>query len=155
MTYALGLRSRIALRGVHPDLVGLAERAIQTTSVDFRITEGVRSQARQNELYAAGASRTLDSRHLTGHAIDVVALVGGAVRWELSLYYDIAAAFRDASAGLGIPVEWGACWRIITRIPDLPGAVGDYVSRCRAKGRRALVDGPHFQLPQSKYPVTG
>lgn len=152
MAYKLGIRSRLALRGVHPDLVRLTEAAVARSEVDFRVTEGVRPEARQAALYAAGASRTQNSRHLTGHAVDVAALVAGAVRWELNLYYQIAEAFRDASRDIGVPVEWGACWRLIGKIDDLPAAVGDYVTRCRARGRKAFVDGPHFQLPRAIYP---
>lgn len=82
MSFRLSQRSRERLKGVHPDLVAVVEAAILLTPVDFMITEGLRTPARQAELVRAGASRTLNSRHLTGHAVDVAAWVDGGVRWD-------------------------------------------------------------------------
>lgn len=125
--FALGARSRARLQGVHPDLVRVVERAIQLTPVDFTVTEGLRDAKRQAQLVAAGASRTMNSRHLTGHAVDVAALVGGKVSWDWPLYGRIAAAFKAAAAELGVPIVWGGDW-----------------PRFR--------DGPHFELDRRTYP---
>jgi len=115
---------------VHPDLAAVVRRAAQITEVPFQITEGGRTLARQKELVRLGASRTMRSRHLTGHAVDVVAYVGSRVSWEFPLYRSIAEAFKAASRELGIPVEWGGDWR-------------------------SFKDGPHFQLPWKQYPAAG
>lgn len=128
MGYALSSLSRRRLRGVHPDLVRVVERAIELTPVDFRIQEGLRTKARQVELVKAGASQTLASRHITGHAVDVVALVGKVPRWDWPLYGYIAAAMKGAAKDLAIPLIWGGDWR-------------------------TLKDGPHFELPKSRYPA--
>ena len=74
--FHLGTRRRARLEGVHPDLVRVVERAIELTEVDFTVLEGLRNVSRQKELVAAGASQTMNSRHLTGHAVDLGALVG-------------------------------------------------------------------------------
>lgn len=151
MPFSFGRRSRARLAGVHPDLVRLAEEAIATSGTDFAITEGLRTIERQRELFAAGASKTMNSRHLTGHAIDVVALVGNEARWEFELYRRIAAHFSMASMRLGIPIEWGACWCPIDGDEDhLDALVAAYVRRCKTAGSRPLIDGPHFQLPRSR-----
>lgn len=125
--FALGARSRARLQGVHPDFVRVVERAIQLTPVDFTVTEGLRDAKRQAQLVAAGASRTMNSRHLTGHAVDVAALVGGKVSWDWPLYGRIAEAFKAAAAELGVPIVWGGDW-----------------ARFR--------DGPHFELDRRTYP---
>lgn len=127
MTYRLSQRSRTRLRGVHPDLIAVVEAAILRTEVDFMITEGLRNPARQASLVKAGASQTLNSRHLTGHAVDVAALVDGQVRWDWPLYGRIAEAFKTAARDLGVPLTWGGDW---TR----------------------LRDGPHFELDRKAYP---
>ena len=127
MTFRLSIRSRDRLKGVHPDLVAVVERAIQLTGVDFMITEGLRTPARQAELVRAGASRTQNSRHLTGHAVDVAALVAGQVRWDWPLYPRIAQAFRQAARELNTPITWGGDWP-------------------------KLRDGPHFELSRQAYP---
>lgn len=127
MAFYLSQRSKNNLRGVHPDLVGVVNRAIRLTRVDFAVTCGVRTIEEQRRLKAIGATKTLRSRHLTGHAVDVVALDNGTVRWDWPLYARIAEAFKQAGRELGVPVEWGGDW---TRFKD----------------------GPHFQLPWASYP---
>ena len=99
MSFRLSTRSRRVLQGVHPDLVAVVEAAIGRTPVDFMVTEGLRSPDRQAALVRAGASRTLNSRHLTGHAVDVAAWVEGQVRWDWPLYPRIAEAFKAAAHG--------------------------------------------------------
>ena len=125
--FILGSRSVSRLKGVHPDLVAVVNRAIKLTEVDFAVLEGLRTHTRQIELVKAGASQTMNSRHLTGHAVDLGAYVGGAVRWDWPLYYKIAAAMKKAAAELGVPIEWGGDWK-------------------------SFKDGPHFQLSRKKYP---
>lgn len=146
MTFSLSQRSRNGLKGVDPRLVAIVERAIQLTPVDFIVTEGLRTKARQAELVASGASRTMESRHITGHAVDVVAWQG-TVRWELPLYYPIAKAFRDASNELGTPIRWGGAWVLL--VPNLNPfeAVERYAQRQRAAGKSVFIDAPHFEVP--------
>ncbi|QTC88121.1 M15 family metallopeptidase [Brevundimonas pondensis] len=127
MAFRLSSRSLARLEGVHPDLIRVVKRAIELTPVDFGITEGLRTKERQRQLVAQGASRTMNSRHLTGHAVDVVAYIGSEVRWDWPLYPRIAKAFRQAAAELKVPIEWGGDWP-------------------------KLRDGPHFELSRKAYP---
>jgi peptidoglycan L-alanyl-D-glutamate endopeptidase CwlK len=120
-------RSLKRLEGVHPDLVAVVLGAAQITEVDFIVTEGLRTKERQEQLVRAGASKTLKSRHLTGHAVDLAAKVGNEVRWDWPLYHKLAAAMKDSAAALGIEIEWGGDWK-------------------------SFPDGPHFQLPWAIYP---
>lgn len=120
------------LEGVHPHLVAIVKRAAEISAQAFQVTEGVRTLNRQRELVKRGASRTLKSRHIPvpnglGHAIDVVAMIGGRISWELPLYHRIADAMKAAAKEIGVPVEWGGDWT-------------------------GFVDGPHFQLPWGEYP---
>lgn len=128
MTYELSKRSKDRLSGVHPDLVRVVEKAISISDIDFTVLEGVRSIARQEQLVKSGASQTMRSRHLTGHAVDLGAYVGGQVRWDWPLYYKIADAIKKAAAELNVPIEWGGDWK-------------------------TFKDGPHFQLPFKEYPA--
>ena len=127
MTFRLSTRSRARLKGVHPALVGVIEAAILTTPVDFMVTEGLRTATRQASLVRAGASRTLNSRHLTGHAVDIAALVEGTVRWDWPLYPRIADAIKAAAKAEGVALVWGGDWP-------------------------RLRDGPHFELDRKVYP---
>ena len=126
--FKLGARSLRNLEGVHPDLQAIVREAIKITEVDFTVIEGLRSVEKQKKLVAAGASQTMNSRHITGHAVDLAAMVGNEVRWDWPLYEVIADAMLKAAAKLDIPLTWGGSWT-------------------------SLKDGPHFELPHKYYPV--
>lgn len=128
MSFSLGPQSLLRLKDVHPDLVKVVERAIEITPVDFTVLEGRRSIERQKALVAAGASQTMNSRHLTGHAVDLGAWVDSQLDWSWPLYPRIAAAVKIAANQLKIPIEWGGDWK-------------------------TFKDGPHFQLPWKNYPL--
>lgn len=153
MSYQLGKRSRSRLAGVHPDLVRVVESAILITSVDFAVLEGRRTRERQAELVAAGASQTMDSRHLTGHAVDLGAMVGNEVRWDMGLYYPIAFAMREAALRHSVPLRWGGAWvRLDTATLSPAQLVTEYVAARKRAGRKAFIDAPHYELPAGPYP---
>jgi peptidoglycan L-alanyl-D-glutamate endopeptidase CwlK len=127
------------LAGVHPDLQKVVEGAMlrfddafaDTPSFQLFVIQGLRTIAQQAEYIKIGASRTMKSRHLTGHAVDLGIQAEGAMRWEFSVYNNLwLRCVQPAALALEIPVEWG-------------GVIF---------GPRFL-DGPHFQLPWSSYPV--
>lgn len=126
--FQLSKRSKDRLSGVHPDLVRVVERAIEISDMDFTVLEGVRSIARQQQLVASGASQTMQSRHITGHAVDLAPYVAGQVRWDWPLYDKLSATVKKAAAELNVRIEWGGDWT-------------------------SFKDGPHFQLPRKEYPA--
>jgi peptidoglycan L-alanyl-D-glutamate endopeptidase CwlK len=123
----LDSKSLDKLKEVNVDLVSVVTRAAELTSIDFIVTEGLRSIEKQRKLYDSGASRTMNSRHLSGHAVDLAATIDGEVRWDWPLYHKIADAMKTAASDLGISIEWGGDWRYFK-------------------------DGPHFQLSWKEYP---
>ena len=122
--FQLGAASLQRLAGVHPDLIRVVKRAIEITPIDFTVLEGLRSRERQRQLVAKGASKTMNSRHITGHAVDIAPLVDGKVSWDWQYYHPLAAAMKQAAREVGVVVEWGGDW---TRFKD----------------------GPHWQLPRA------
>ena len=125
--FKFGVRSMRRLKGVHPDLIRALVYALQNSQIDFGIAEGKRTLARQERLKAEGKSRTLNSRHLTGHAVDVYAWVDGAASWSKSDLREVWRAVRLAGQRLDVAVKWGGNWR-------------------------NFVDAPHFALDWAKYP---
>lgn len=113
----LNERSLKALTGVHPDLVKVVHRADELTDIPFIITEGIRSKERQRELFAKGLSKTLNSRHITGHAVDFAPILYGEVTWKTPAFLPIIKAFKQAAAELGIAVEFGADWKTFKDYP--------------------------------------
>jgi peptidoglycan L-alanyl-D-glutamate endopeptidase CwlK len=129
MSFTFSLRSEQNLKGVHPDLVRVVRRALELTGNDFVVTQGLRTQEEQARLVKAGASRTMNSRHLTGHAVDLAVLVDGTVRWDGPLYQRLNdEAMQPAAKELGIPIVWGGSWS-------------------------SFHDGPHWELNRASYPA--
>ena len=154
MSYTLSSRSLSKLEGVHESLVSIVKEAITLTKVDFGVICGTRTTSEQAELVKKGASKTMNSRHLpqesTGksHAVDLMAYIGARASWELNLYDDIADAIKAAAVTQGHPVTWGDAWH--KQLNDWDGNSADlmneYVDLRRSQGRKAFIDGPHFQL---------
>ena len=150
MSFTLSQRSLNNLTGVQPALVAVVQRAIQITKVDFGVIEGVRTVMRQKELFDRGATQTMNSRHLTGHAVDLMAYIGDRASWELNLYDDIADAMKQAAIELNTPIKWGGAWTVndIRKwYGTMESAMNSYVDERRKQGRRPYIDGPHFELP--------
>ena len=149
MGFSLSKRSLSRLAGVEPELVEVVKYAITVTKVDFGVTCGVRTVAEQKALVASGASTTMNSKHLEGRAVDVVAYVGPNVSWAINLYDDIADAMKEGAKVVGVDLLWGAAWHI----PDIrfwdgtmEEAMNAYIDLRRSQGKRPFLDGPHFQL---------
>ena len=149
MAFKLSQRSLDRLEGVKPDLVKVVKRAIELTTVDFGVIEGVRTEERQKELVEKGASKTMKSKHLDGNAVDLMVYIGSRASWELNLYDEVADAMKQAAIEEGVPIRWGAAWSI-ENIEDWDGtmeeAMNSYVDLRRSQGRRAFIDAPHFEL---------
>ena len=126
MSFKLSNRSLERLNGLHPDIVAVIRLAIQKTEIDFTVLEGLRSIDRQRELFAQGASKTMNSRHLTGHAVDIAPFVDGDVSWHWPHYDKLAPAIKSAASELGVNLEWGGDWQ-------------------------SFKDGPHWQLSWDEY----
>lgn len=130
----LDARAEKNLQGVHPDLVRIVRECGETCPVAFTITEGLRTKERQAKLVAAGASKTMNSRHITGHAVDVAAMIDFdgdgdlEIRWDQPLYKKIADAMKAAAKVVNVPITWGGDWK-------------------------SFRDGPHFELPRKEYPA--
>ena len=143
MSIVLGQRSLTRLEGVHPDLVRVVKTAAALSDLDFTVLEGLRTVERQKQLVNQGASRTMNSRHITGHAVDLGALIDGSVRWDWGLYLKLGEVMRAASLAEKIPIRWGGTWKLLSAIE------GPITSKILS---RSFPDGPHFEIDPKKYP---
>jgi peptidoglycan LD-endopeptidase CwlK len=122
-------RSIANLMGVHPDLVRVMSLARERSPIPFTVIEGPRSAERQRQLVQQGASKTMNSRHLTGHAVDIVPhRPDGTLAFDWPLYHKVAPVVKDAARELGVAIVWGGDWK-------------------------SFKDGPHFELSRSAYPA--
>jgi peptidoglycan L-alanyl-D-glutamate endopeptidase CwlK len=135
MSFNLSTRSLGRLAGIHPALADCVRGAILITKTDFSVVEGVRTFEKQREYFLAGKSRTMKSKHLTGHAVDLMPYgdfdgdgdMEGS--WELRHFYPLNDAMQQVAATLGIKVTWGGSWA-------------------------TFVDAPHFEIDPARYPFT-
>ena len=133
MSFTLSRRSEERLQGVHHDLIRVVRGAILHSKIDFVVVEGMRTLDRQKDLFAAGKSRTMRSRHLTGHAVDLAPMIDVdgdgdlELSWDRNHFFPIVDAMRASAAAAGVLIEWGGDWK-------------------------DFCDMPHWQLPWSKYP---
>ena len=127
MSIILGPRSLSRLQDVHPDLVRVVKRAAAMSDLDFAVLEGRRTLARQQVLFKNKATKTLNSRHLTGHAVDLAPMLGDSVSYDWPLYRRLAKIIKAAAAVESVALTWGGDWKTFR-------------------------DGPHWELPWKQYP---
>jgi len=119
-------RSLNNLKGIHPDLRRVIDRALQESPLDFVVIEGLRTRARQIELVQSGASQTMNSRHLTGHAVDLLPIGPNGPAFDWPLYDRLGPAVKAAADKEGVSLVWGGDWK-------------------------SFRDGPHFELDRNRY----
>ncbi len=127
MTFSFGIKSSERLSKVHPDLQKVFNEAIKESPLDFSITQGLRTKERQKELFDAGKSQTMNSRHITGKAVDIAVIKDGTVTWDFKYYQLVADHIKKVAKELKIDLVWGGDWQ-------------------------SFKDGPHFELHRSVYP---
>ena len=125
--WALSNRDLSRLQGVNPAIVRVLKRAAQDGCPQFAVIEGLRTIARQRELVARGASKTMRSRHIHGFAVDIAPVIAGKISWDWPAFYPLAAAIKSAAAAEGVTLTWGGDWR-------------------------TFKDGPHWELPHASHP---
>lgn len=156
MSFKFGKRSLKELEGVEPRLVLVAHTAIQISTVDFSIHDGLRTAEEQEEYFASGSSKIKFSEHQIqedgfGHAFDAVPYIAGKLRWKWSAIYHIAVAVRQAAIQHQVGITWGAVWdKDIRSLADNAKGLEEeceaYASRRRAIGKTPFLDGPHYEL---------
>lgn len=150
MTFRLSQRSITRLAGVDNRLVQCVHRAIQVTTVDFAVVDGLRTPEKQMEYFRKSVSQIAEGgKHVEGKAVDLMAYVGTRGSWELNLYDEIADAMKQAAIELDVPLRWGAAWNV----PDIrkwqgnmESAMNHYIDERRKQGKRPFIDAPHFEI---------
>ena len=112
-------RSEAFLNEVNPKLKNIAKEALKITRIDFAIISGKRTIKEQKELVKKGKSKTLNSRHLSGNAIDIAPIdpITGKGKFDRVLALEIATAFYQAAQNQNIKIEWGGTWKNFEDIP--------------------------------------
>ena len=135
------------LNGVNTNLCNVVKKASLITKQPFIITEGLRTKERQVELVKQGKSKTMNSNHITGKAVDLAPLVNGKVSWDIKYFYEIAEAMRKACKELKVRIRWGGCWEYLNDSNiDCKTMVENYSKAKKAKKQTPFIDCPHFEV---------
>ena len=127
----LNSRSKNNLKGVHPALINVVNKSAEIVTeklpnYHFVITSGVRTLEEQKKLFAEKKTKTLNSKHLTGHAVDIAVFIDGKITWDLKEYRKIADLIKESAKELNVNITWG----------------GDF---------KSFKDGPHFEINPNNY----
>ena len=149
MSFKLSSRSLGRLDGVDEKLSNIVKKAKKKKKIDFGVIQGLRSIEEQKELVAKGLSKTMNSKHLEGRAVDLMAYLNGRACWEVNVYDEIADAMKQAAIEEDVPVRWGAAWTVSdirTWAGTMEEAMLNYVDIRRSQNKRPFIDAPHFEL---------
>jgi len=143
-------RSKRELQNVKAELVECADLALKRfTRIDFMCYDGIRTLDEQRKHVANGTSKTMDSKHLKGLAVDLVPIIGGIPKWDWNGCYEIACAMDKAATHRGVAnhIIWGGAWD--KRLSQYGGEAAAYAQavqeyRTRHAGSD-FIDGPHFE----------
>ena len=109
-----GKRSKQRLKGVDTKLVNVLNELVKI--MDVTIIEGLRSQERQDELVAKGASKTKYSKHIQGKAVD---LAPYPIDWEdRERVHYMGGMVRGIGQQLNVNIRWGGDWDSDGEIKD-------------------------------------
>lgn len=148
MTFKFSGKSLQKLEGVHPDLVKVVKRALELSTIDFSVLEGVRTSERQKTLVSSGKSFTMQSKHIVqadgyGHAVD---LVPHPISWLVDNYYPIAEAIQKSAKELNVKIKWGGSWCLLNTDIEPKDQLYLYIQNCKKHRKKVFIDAPHFEL---------
>lgn len=148
--FVFGKTSEKELIGVNEALVRCTRLALQHSTQDFMVFDGLRTKEEQLQHVQNGTSKTMKSKHLDGLAVDLVPWIGGKPVWDWNGCYRIAMAMDYAATMLGIAgrITWGGAWD--RRLSDFGGDEKDYKKAVEDYKKRHdgpdFIDGPHFEI---------
>ena len=148
--FKFGAASLKELEGVNIDLIRMTHLALQYSTQDFCVYDGLRTVKEQQAHVRNGTSRTMQSEHLKGLAVDLVPWINGKPTWDWDGCYKIACAVDQAATELGIAdrITWGGAWD--RRLSDFGGDQSEYAREVQEYQKRHagkdFIDGPHYQI---------
>lgn len=128
MSFEFSKRSEDNLKGINPSLEKVIRRTLEISPVDFIVIEGLRTKERQKGLVNTGKSQTMNSRHLTGNAVDIIPV---NTKWQIDEFKPLLKAVKQAADELGVKLRFGINWK---NDPSLPIET-------------RFIDAPHVEIP--------
>ena len=114
--------SKQRLEGVDERLKAVVYGVAERCTYPFNVSEGLRSIEQQREYYNQGKSKTMNSKHLIGKAVDIYPLTMDRRKIDWSKCDDLARLMKEVARELDVTIVWGGDWK-------------------------SIVDKPHFEIP--------
>lgn len=147
--FKFGAGSMKELKGVNSTLVSVATLALRYSTQDFVVYDGIRTIKEQTAHVKAGTSKTMQSKHLDGLAVDLVPYINGKPTWDWDGCCRIAMAMDKAASELGVAhkIRWGGAWdRTLADFGDNADSYRKEVEAYKARHPGPdFLDGPHFE----------
>jgi peptidoglycan L-alanyl-D-glutamate endopeptidase CwlK len=136
------------LRALNPLLARVVRKAqADSPGLRFVIGSGKRDGTLQRKAVAWGWSRTRDSHHQWGDAVDLWPLDGqGHVIFEHTTQSRIGAAMKKAAAELQVPIRWGGTFRRFKDHDRSHFELASHPSRWVSVQQRASAEGSYRTL---------
>lgn len=109
------------LEGVNPQLVRVVSRCAAITTINFNVSEGLRTKERQAQMVKEGKSKTMQSKHIDGKAVDLYPLTDDKKQVDWNGFEMLAKYMKFAASEMQVDIVWGGDWK-------------------------SIVDKPHFEL---------
>lgn len=158
MSFVLGIKLCVSLRGVYFYFVKVVECVIQLIGVDFQVYEGLCIRECQVILVVCGVSQIMDLWYLFGwdgfgYVVDFVLLIDfdgdGKVElwWDWFFCYKVVMVVCQVSFELNVFICWGGVWDcVLVDLVDFEDEVVEYVGCCKVMGKKVFLDGFYFEL---------
>ena len=142
-------RTEKELAGVSKILQEVVWEAWVISKQPFVCTDGLRTVEEQKLLVAKGASKTMNSKHIEGKAVDLTPFIGSKPKWEMTFSFFAAAIIASATTIHKVPLRWGGAWHCadVTKTNKTAKELHEeYIRLCRSQKKTPFIDGPHYEL---------
>ena len=99
------------LEGVDERLKAVVIECAARCPFPFNVSEGLRTKEQQCEYVKQGKSRTMNSKHLTGKAVDLYPLTMNRKQVDWSRFEDLADLMFQVAKDQDTEIVWGGHWK--------------------------------------------
>lgn len=110
MAFTLSRADERKLVGLNKNLVALVHRVALVTPVPFIVVEGLRTKGRQRQLFAQRKTKTLNSKHIIGRAVDCAPMVNGVLSWWWHDFTPLVQCAKECASEMSLPMTFGYDW---------------------------------------------
>jgi peptidoglycan L-alanyl-D-glutamate endopeptidase CwlK len=101
------------LEGVDSRLVRVVKHAAEISDLMFNVSEGLRTKERQEQLFKEKKTKTLNSKHLVGRAVDLYPIENGKIAWNK--FEELSKIMFKSAEDCNVKITWGGNWKFVDK----------------------------------------